>query len=111
MTGDFLDVLFRLRSGFTEMIARADPDKGDDLASIQQLEEHVGRINEAINQIIARGYQAPVSDLQDASTKLEALNTELDKARSANERIKSGLAIAAKVIGVVAQAVSALAPA
>jgi hypothetical protein len=66
------------------------------------MQAKVDEINEAINRILEARFADGSAAIRDAATQLAALNQELVVARQRNEKLKSGLAIAAQVMQVVA---------
>jgi len=103
MDGDsFLDVLFRIRGHYTELIASVDPDLDQDADRLPELQAQFDRVNAAINKMVADGFTSATSVVAEASSQLAAVNQELVAAKQRNDKIKSGIAIAAKVLQVVA---------
>lgn len=103
---DILGALFQVRAHCTATIARADPDSDEGQAELRELQAKVDRVNEAINWIVAKGFTAPVEQLKQANAQLAAYNRELAADLEANQKLKSALAIAAKVLDVIAQVAS-----
>jgi hypothetical protein len=101
---DELDVLFRLRTHFTEILARSDGNDADS----RQLQAKVGEINEQINALVEQGYNGPAERLAVANAALEKLNTKLIDARQSNESVRQGIEIASKVLDVVSTIAGAM---
>src|SRR5437868_3834755 len=95
---DPLEILFRLRTHFVELLARATPASDAEKAEVAKLDGEVSRIGEQINLLLEQSFEKQLPALKQASAELEQLNSALIDARQGNQSIKQGIQIAARVI-------------
>ncbi len=108
---DVLNQLIATRAGLTQMIIHTTPAPGD-AAGAQTLHDLIAKreqVSASIAQLIAADIAATGDTVGKAATQLMALNAQLNKLARTIADAKTGIAIAAQAINVIAQLVAAVA--
>ncbi len=107
---DVLDQLFDARDALTDVIIHTSPAPGDQAGAdtLEQLLQSRDRLTHAIAQVIATEIKASGDQVAQAVAKLGDLNKQLQNLAASIDAAKTGIAITAQVLNVLAQVVGAV---
>jgi hypothetical protein len=107
---DLLQQLFKTRDALTTLIIHTSPAPGDadGTATLEQLIQKRDQVTHAIAQVITSEVKASGDQLQKSIDQLTDFNKQLVGLANTIQSAKTGLAITAQVINVIAQVVGAV---
>ncbi len=107
---DVLQKLFQARDALTRIIIHTSPAPGDQAGAdtLEQLIQNRDHLTHAIAQTIQAQVQASGDQVAQAVAKMADLNKQLQSLASGIDAAKTGIAITAQVLNVLAQVIGAV---